>query len=263
MKNIIRPFSLLFIAGTLSLTACKKDKVDPVDPESEVTAGAGTLNFHFDSRFGTDDFVLNKAFANQNGDSVKISEVEYFISNVELVKADGSTTKEAASYHLIQVTGGTTKEEFLVKNIPAGQYTKLRFMVGIDSVHNSSAAYAEGDLSDHLAWDWNTGYIFLKTSGQYLSTATPKSYQPFGYEVGKNYSSRIVEIPLPTTTQIDDTHNPKVHLHANLKNIFGGPNVIDVKANPTITGEPKYKTVSGQVADNYAGMFRIDHVHAH
>ena len=57
-----------------------------------------------------------------------------------------------------------------------------------------------------------------------------------------------------------------MHLHANVLDIFGiqnGTNKVDVKATPFITGDPQYNTVSEKIANNYATMFRIDHIHAH
>ena len=52
---------------------------------------------------------------------------------------------------------------------------------------------------------------------------------------------------------------PDVHLFVDVLEMFANPTVISVAANPTSHAGPYSKTV----ADNYADMFSIDHVHNH
>jgi hypothetical protein len=258
----MKKYSLLFLAASaLILGSCKN--------EEEVTPKPGTLTMHFDSRSNaTEDFALDKLFALPNGDSIKISSIAYFISNVQLIKTDGTVYNEPNSYHLIKVVQQETNEEFTLKDIPAGTYSKVRFLVGVDAAHNQTTANAVGDLTpfNFMTWDWNTGYVFLHTGGLYRNPGTTAYNKGFIYEIGKDPCSRWVELAFPAgneATQIDETHNPEMHLHTYMANIFSGKNTIDYSANPAITGEPKYAALSQQVADNFPGMFRIDHLHTH
>ncbi|MFC5271479.1 MbnP family protein [Adhaeribacter terreus] len=258
----MKKYSFLLLAAGLFLSACDNDDDDKkIEP-----AQAASVELEFDSRFGTEDFARNATYVTQNGDSVAVGSVLYFVSNVELLKADGSAYKVPDSYYLIENADQKIREKVTLPNIPAGEYTRLRFMVGVDSTHNKTVANAVGDLTlenTHMTWDWNTGYIFLNVNGVYYNPAS-KTFDGLFYEIGKDYSSRTVTLDLPAGTAkmiVGEDHNPKIHIHANLKTIFGGPNVIDVKAQPRIDGTPQHAATSIKVADNYATMFKIDHVH--
>lgn len=259
--------ALLFGAVAL-FSACdkEKEKVKPTDPIAEAKTGA--MEVHFDSRRSlNEDFVVNKNYLNANGDSVSLSTFKYFISNVELVRADGSTFQEPDSYHLLVAANTSASETFTISDIPAGTYSKIRFRVGVDAVRNSSTADKAGDLDkDHdMTWDWNTGYTFVLALGKYYKPGASPAFQDFTYLVGKDAQYRTVELafPAPTaSTQISETHKPKMHLHANIFDIFGGPHVVDVKANPN-SSNPQFSALAPRIADNYAQMFRIDHIHTH
>ena len=268
MKIKFRPFAFLFLSAALALSSCKKDPETVAEPAPDT----GTLNIHFDSRRSlTEDFVVNKMYLNANQDSVSLSTFKYFISNVTLVREDGSTYAEPNSYHLIQAGNSSAKEQFLIHDVPAGNYTKIRFSVGVDAEHNSSTATQVGDLgADHdMTWDWNTGYMFVFTMGKYYKAGAANPYPDFMYTIGKNQHYRTVELAFPSgheLTRIDKANNPKMHLHANILDIFGAQNgtgKVDVKANPFVAGDPQHNTVAEKIADNYASMFRIDHIHAH
>ena len=107
--------------------------------------------------------------------------------------------------------------------------------------------------------------MFLNMNGVYYNPAS-KTYEGLFYEIGKDYNSRTVELDFPVATpkmMVSLDQSPKVHIHADVKTIFGGPNVLDVKTEPRIDGTPQHKTSSIKVADNYATMFKIDHIHGH
>ncbi|KAA9333595.1 MbnP family protein [Adhaeribacter soli] len=261
MKNKLRLSYLILLSG-LGLLSCKKDKVKPAE------AKQGSMEVHFDSRRSlTEDFVVNKNYLNANNDSVSFSTFKYFISNVELVRPDGTTFAEPNSYHLIAAANTPASETFTIANIPDGNYSKIRFRVGVDQARNSSTATPVGDLDkDHdMTWDWNTGYTFVFAIGKFKSAPASATFLDFTYQIGKDAQYRTVELAFPSetpTAQIDEMHKPKMHLHANIFDIFGGPNVIDVKANSN-SNLPQFSTVAPKIADNYAQMFRIDHIHAH
>ncbi len=147
MKSYIKLPVLLFL-GTFLFAGCDKndDKPKPADPPAVVKESS--VEMYFDNRFGNEDFELEKIFTTANNDQVKLDRAGYYISNVELVKADGSTFKEPQSYHLIflEEDTKTIKETFKIKNVPAADYVKIRFMVGVDSVQNETVP-ATGDLA--------------------------------------------------------------------------------------------------------------------
>ena len=257
MKLPAKLFGVMLLGANLFLAGCGNDKETNVEPD---TPKVSMTEVQFDNRFGNEDFALNKPYITASNEQIEeFTRISYFISNVELVRADGTTFKEPKSYHLIQEEDQINKTSFKVSNVPAGNYTKIRFMVGIDSVRNQSLDGATGDLTpdNHMTWMWNTGFIFLSTKGYYTDPAANPTRQVFEYNIGKNRSLRVVELAFPAAAAIDTDHNPKIQIKADAKTIFGGPNVIQVKTTDFIDGEPQSAADSKLVADNYAGMFSI------
>lgn len=259
MKAFRKFLPLFFLSAGTFLTGCgDDDDTGKVKPEVPVTK-ASTAELHFDSRFASEDFVLNKPYLTASNEQVEIGRFAYFISNVELVRADGSVFKEPNSYHLIQEEDQVKKESFRINNVPEGDYVKVRFFVGVDSARNATIDGAAGDLvpDNHMTWMWNTGFIFLSAKGIYINPDSATTRQVFEYNVGKNRSLRKVELTLPAATRIDTENNPKIRIHADAKTVFGGPNVIQVKTTHHIEGDPASSGAAVKVADNYATMFRI------
>ncbi len=108
---------------------------------------------------------------------------------------------------------------------------------------------------------WTTSYIFFHSRGLYQNTANGAFDNKLDYDIGHNRSLRHVELTLPKPTRIDIDNNPKVHIYADLKVQFGGPNVMDIKATPRISGAATSNAAAKLVADNYATMFKIHGVH--
>lgn len=251
--------SVFALSATVLFSACDSNEPDPkVEP---TVTKESSVELNFDNRYGADDFALDKSYTTAGNDQIKFERVGYYISNVELVKADGSTYKEPNSYHLVWLEESVAKETFKIKNVPADNYTKIRFMIGIDSVQNAQVP-GTGDLApdSHMSWMWTTSYIFYAATGYYQDPAKTPAQQKFAYDIGHNGSMRQIELTLPGNTRIDNDHNPKVHIYADQKVAFGGPNVIDVKATPNIGGGPQDAAASKLVADNYATMFKIQDV---
>ncbi|GEP98503.1 MbnP family protein [Chitinophaga cymbidii] len=146
------------------LSACSKD-----DDKTEY-AGKATLTF--DSRVGTEDFALNKDFT-INSRTYQFTAFRYWISNVVLVRVDGSEYEVPASYYLIEelnkiaVQDGAfeypakKREDVTLSDIPLGEYKAVRFSIGVDQQHNDNLALQAGELSQlngmtNVSWMWHT-----------------------------------------------------------------------------------------------------------
>lgn len=99
-------------------------------------------------------------------DSFLIENFKFYLSQIELFNEGKRIYKEATSYHLIDLSD-TSKSQFLI-NIPKNQtYDEIRFLLGIDSLTNSSGVRG-GDLdpTKGMYWTWQTGYINFKLEGK-------------------------------------------------------------------------------------------------
>jgi len=164
MKTIIKLSSLAILAFALFLNSCKdEEKVDPVPTETK-----GTLSIDFDHVWAMSgaSFSMNKMlFHPMTSDSLNFTKLQYYVSNVQLKKSDGTWWICPESYYLIDLSKPASLE-VSISDIPSGTYTEMSYTMGVDSLRNVSGAQT-GALStaNGMFWDWNSGYIMLKAEG--------------------------------------------------------------------------------------------------
>ena len=132
---------------------------------------------HFN--FQNEPLVLtDKKYVTKTNDTVTITKMKFYLSNIVLQLEDGSEYKESNSIHLVDAET-LSSLGFNLKNVPDIKIIKIRFNIGIDSLTNVSEKF-EGDLDPALGmyWAWNTGYINMKLEGKSSScTSVKKEFQ--------------------------------------------------------------------------------------
>ncbi|RYZ54380.1 MAG: hypothetical protein EOP49_05325 [Sphingobacteriales bacterium] len=243
---------LLAVFAFLALGGCKKkdDPVATVNPKVSITV---------ENTAGSQDFALNTWYQNQNNDSFQVTEYKYYISNIRLLKENGDAVAEPESYHLIDQSK-TESLSFSLGEMPAGEYTKLRLMIGVDEYRNSNGAQTGAlDPLNGMFWDWNTGYIMAKLEGfsPQSNLGSNKIFYHIGGFQGKWSVIREVTVDLPSKLVLASGSNKNIHLKADILEWFKAPNLLKIADLPgsMTPGEPLSK-----IADNYADMFTVDHI---
>nr|WP_293838281.1 MbnP family protein [uncultured Arsenicibacter sp.] len=267
MKSILS----FVVAAVLAVTifSCSKTEVDSIDPN-----GTGGLTLEFDNYVGGTNMALGTAqYKNTAGESFTVTTFNYFVSNIELTKEDGTVVKVPNSYYLVREADPKSLNVSLT-GIPQANYAKVAFTVGVDSL-KSQAPVTErtGGLdtgsygTDNMYWSWNSGYIFMKLEG--ISPASTLSSKAFQYHIGgygggfqgaaKTANNlRKITLPLGTTSaKVRTTTTPTVHLIVDAARALGGTNTISFAATPTVHSPALAKPI----VDNYVNMFVVDHVH--
>jgi hypothetical protein len=244
----------LFTLAILTLGACRK-KEEPVVPtpteEAKVTIG-------FENVAGTEPLILDSVwYKNANGDSIKISDYKYYISNVMLESA-GERYIEEESYHLINQRDDDSKI-FDLKDVPEATYNKMSFMIGVDGRRNTTGAQTGAlDPIHGMFWDWNQGYIMAKMEGyspQSLSGGRI-SYHVVGFKGEYAVVIKVtLDLPQPLTVKKGSTHN--IHLKADLLEWFKSPSVVSI-GQLSVVGAIGPDAL--RLALNYADMFTVDHI---
>ena len=268
-------FSSLALSAALAavvFASCKKD-------EDATPAGVGTVDIALEHKVGGADLDLTKskaAYKTAAGDSFRVTKFTYYVSNVQLNKADGSSYKVPESYFLVNEANAATKHLTLA-GIPVGDYNSLTFTIGVDSTRNVSGAQTGAlSQSNGMFWMWSTGYIFLKLEGNYVQAgqATPGALSIHIGGFRKPYNAiRTVTTPVPNNglIAVRPDHRPEVHMQADVLAMLSGPAPIRFGATgPAGTTQVTSVGMAGpeavKVASNYAratnGMFSIEHVHA-
>lgn len=271
MKNIKISF-LVLLAFVFVFNACKDDE------KTETVTGFGSVEIEFDNQAGDKSLVLGNTYKTAFGDTVKFTTFNYYISNIVFGKADGTTytVPKNESYFLCKQDDATTRA-ITIDNVPAGDYTTLSFTVGVDSAKSVSGIGERTGVLDPatgasgMYWSWNSGYIFVKVEG--TSPAAPldagSGERIFQYHTGLfgGYNTKTlnnlktVKLTAPDeAAEVRENHEaPHFHLYVDVLQMFTSPTNISIAANPYSHAGAYSKTV----ADNYADMFIIDHVHNH
>lgn len=240
--------------------------------EDDKPAGKGSLVIEFDSRVGDDDLVLDTEYANASGENFTLTKFNYYISNIRLTRTNGSeyVVPQDQSYFLI-IEDDDESHEIELSGIPAGDYNKVTFTIGVDSLRSTmDVSKRTGVLDpaqghDGMYWVWNSGYIFFKMEG--TSPSAPEDQEnKFYYHIGGygGYDAPTLNNIRETTVSMGDARalvrpnkRPEVHLHVDVLEVFKNPTTIKIEEHSLVMFSEYSKTVSG----NYVNMFKYDHVH--
>jgi hypothetical protein len=258
MKLQLKNIALAMVAA-IALTSCSNDD------NNEIT-GEGNLKLEFDNVYGDADFAFNTAYTNSNGEVVKASNAIYIVSNIVLTKEDGSTytVPKSESYFFINEADAASTLLNL-PNIPAGNYTKVTFGIGVDQAQFSAGADGQGTMWTDaqalgMTWSWAAGYKFVKFEGTYTSSTvtTETSYMVHTGKTGDVYNYAEVTLDFPENAMVRTNITPQVHIMSDLKKILDGTTVINLTDGAMVMGGTKVQNIS---ANNVPTMFEVHHVH--
>jgi len=251
--------SIIFLFIFTLFLSCKKDefvKPEPLPPLDYVDT-TGFLEIHISNSVNNIPLSLHTStYVNSNTDTFSVDILKYYISNVQLVTASGYTYTENESYYLVDQSNPNTLH-LMIKKVPAGHFSSINFMIGVDSVRNFSGIQTGAlDPMNDMFWTWNTGYIMAKMEGHSPQSSEPTKklvYHVGGYG-GKFKGIRNVSLPFPNTANVTKAHIPVLTLNADIYKWFMTPNFSDFNTSSVVTGIGQE---SKGIADNYASMFSV------
>lgn len=139
-----------------------------------------SYSIQFRPSFGQSKLSSDSIYKLNTMDSIQITTLRFYISNVELLDKNKTVWKDPIQFHLMDAF----IEKTLAVNIPSTiSYTKLKFNLGIDSTTNVSGALG-GDLdpTKGMYWTWQSGYINFKLEG--TSNVCKTRHNEFQFHLG-------------------------------------------------------------------------------
>ena len=235
MKKII--LILTAVIATFSFTSCTKESINAYD---------GKINLTIDSKVDAVDFKLNQDFT-ISGKTYNFDKLRYWVSNVVLIKSDGTELTVPNSYFLVEETNAVgidegytypakKREDIALSSIPAGDYKGIKLSIGVEQKYNDNLSLQIGELSQmngmtNIAWMWRTSYIFLALHGEVTSGATTKT---FVAETGLNANYKTKTIDFAKTLRVDGDKTANVKVDLNVVSLLSG---LDVFSNNVIGGD--------------------------
>lgn len=185
-----RPAARIAALGALaaigaSLAGCGGDGPTVPPPTT------GTVALQFDHRVGASDLVLETdTYTNAAGNAYRVSELRYFVSNLEFVRGDG-TTHVVGGVHLRDAEVANSRA-WQATGIPAGHYTAVRFRFGLDTARNVPNGLPATVENLRMVWPelLGGGYHYMLLDGFYTDSANPPTWMA--------HLGRLVSMTQPT-----------------------------------------------------------------
>lgn len=245
----------LSIASVFLISSCKKKP----EPEPTPTPTTNEVHFNFENYFGNEELSMNTGtYTTMNSEQITISMFNYWVTNIVFINKDGSEYKEPESYRLMRGDKHATMH-FHVKDVPAGTYTGMKFIIGVDVPRNTSGAQdgaLDPAINGDMYWNWHTGYIQAKlegTSPQSKSANNAVIYHIGGVEPGKE-TPRDVTLNFGTDMVVG-AQAGSIKIKADAAKWFGPANPILIEQVSTTAHGSGANSL--KIADNYQQMFSI------
>lgn len=285
MKNITN--YLILATVSFVMISCSK---------SDDKSVANNINLHFNNTFKNNSIVLGGVSStdatvntSEKEQAHHLSELKYVVSNIRLVRADGTEIP----YYVNDLDKGATvinqakpaSLDYVLTNIPVGEYRQLKFGLGVKREINTvdqvrfPVFYAAAGANDtDMMWQWATGYRFTKIEGFYGaennafkihtgSTLNGTSGQPETYTQGVD-AYRDITLDL-TTTALVGNNAPKITIKADFDKLLSGKaKVILTTKNATTPSQHSsmeameifVSNIGGDGKDDKNGMFSVESV---
>jgi len=256
-----------FLVLTLFFLACKKDgpaipaEPDPVLPVIRDTSPQlARVSIAFKATVNSQTLLpVSKYYQNSSKEYFTVNKFNYYISHVKLQKADGSWYAEPNSYHLIKHVEKIN--QFDITGLPPADYTRISFLIGVDSLRNVSGAQSGAlDPANLMFWDWNTGYIFMKLEGAFSSTVVSEgeySIHVGGFD-GPYACLQSVNLPFPQALKAVKNGTHEISLQVAVDEIFKNPKEIGLDYYyEEVVKSPK---IFQDISINYRDMFSVEKV---
>ena len=218
MKNLFKTF--IAVAFLVGLSSCENDDENNNNSE-EVTTADFHLNFEYVWGMNMADFNLNDTLNHpMTGDTLAFTKFQHYISNIKLIKDDGSVWTQEESYYLLDVNDANSLS-INITDVPEGMYNAIEITFGVDSTRNVSGAQTGAlDVVNGMFWSWNTGYIMLKAEGVSPNADGGTFAYHLGGFSGENSVLSTREFALSSDLMIHDGHHHAVNFRVNPAKLF-------------------------------------------
>jgi len=281
MKNLKK--YILSATTLIALASCSS---------SDDNAVANTVTLDFNNTFNDTTIILgdeNSSFATTNTSEVgqvhHFSELKYVVSNIRLIKADGTEIP----YNVNNLDDGATvinqtnpeTLSYVLNEIPVGDYTEIKFGLGVKSDLNTLDQVSFPEFYDNagandteMHWEWGTGYRFTKIEGFYDTDNKELSFHSGSTLEGAEGNCtqgvdayRDITLSLPTTATVGN-NGPTIFIKADFDYLLSGESytvtLADNNATPsahTAVEMAKFvENIGGNGTTDVTGMFSITSV---
>jgi len=257
----MRHFILLFLYSLILIfiQSCTKTESQSAPVQQ---SGNGSLFFHLHTYADTNEVShYDSVYILSGGRRITVHRAQLYISNIRFVKSDGSLYNVPNTI----VLKDQEIEIYFVGNVPAGNYSSLRFTVGLDSVTNLKVpASIDTALNNSSMWFGSTaqpqGYVFVNFQGTIDTTtnASATNLIPFKYLIGTNSNRRQVMMPTQNIT-ITSNQTQYIHILIDYNKLFNGVQLNSMNNLQVMNPSDNTGGLATKIANNIPLMFSYEY----
>lgn len=244
-----------FLLLLLGLSFCKpKDNPtpDPVVPK-------GQFLFHLHTYIDNDEVDLyDITYTTLEGRKISLSLAQLYISDIQLVKSDGSTV-DVSGKKILKLFETETN---LVGDVPVGNYKSIRFKVGLDATTNALNPKASADsaiLNKPEMWFGSAaqpdGYVFMNVQGKIDTSSTfDKTPVPFSYKIGTNANYKQVSMGIKDF-KVEEGKAVFGHIIIDYNRLFNGIQLNQLANLSVTTAAANSSAIAAKIVNNIPSIF--------
>jgi hypothetical protein len=215
------------------------------------------LELKFSNYVGNELLVLDTiTYLNELNQEFNVTKFKYYVSRITLQKLNGEEFSLNSHFLIDQETKSSSTIQ--LNEVPIGEYSSIRFTIGVDSLSNCSGAQTGVlDPINGMFWTWNSGYIFMKLEGVSSASVSPLSifeYHIGGYRTPYNLNKTIT-LPFISPRKISSMSYNFIEIKTDILQILKQPKSIDFSILSVINNSQN----GAIIAENYLDMFSIIH----
>jgi len=194
-------------------------------------------------------------YANGDGEPFSITRLSYFISGFALQRTEGNWME--VPHAVGWIDAGKRHTTMDLGELAEGDYTSVRFQVGLDPTRNASdpaSRAADHPLNPNLNglhWSWQGGYIFMALEGRFGSKD----------EDAPGYAYHLARDPFLTSVVINQKiilkEVAQLTLNFNVAKVFDGARKVSFARDGSSTHSKDGDPIAAMLKANLAHAFTL------
>lgn len=230
--------------------------------DDDTVMGNIDVAIDFRAEFNGDDLAISSAtYAYPTGADLKVLLFQYYVSDLELLPADGGTPVVLSDIELIRYASATEDEvDTRTFSVPAGDYSGLRFGLGVSPDLNAldpNNFAADFVLNENEFWNAATRYVFAKIE----ANADLENDGIFDAGLSYHMGSDPVYTTLTFTGDftLDGSNDPRLTVVADvLKALSADGDTFDIADPNQQRVHGGNQAVAQSIWDRLAGQFSLE-----
>lgn len=242
----------LFICCFLCF-ACVDGIAQPAHKKTTPTKN-GYVKITFKNTINGQPVVLNDSvYTNPFRETYRIKKLKYYISNFQFSLVSIKKIVPVKQCFLINQADDSSLS--ITLEVPATRYDEMGFLLGVDSVLNTSGAQTGAlDPLNDMFWTWHSGYIMQKLEG-----TSPQSNivnNKFEYHIGgyEGESSVLQTIWLNHAISVEKGKTTSIIINADIGKYWNAAYPVKISETP-VCSTPG--ALAKKLAGNFSTVFSI------